>query len=389
MTSKTTYIPRYLLPQYGALWRTASRPAAFPRPLNAELGQVLVRYASKTVASKSTTTPKTTTPKTPKIAATKVAAPKAASTKASSKSAGAKAAKASAPTKPPAKLPSKPVTKPTATTATTKPVAPKASAVKPKTPAPAPATAPSPPPAATKPAPAAPAREPVAKAAAATPAAKPAAAAPRPASPSKPIVLEKPERFNPPSHGARLPRSTPRHYGGPMSDAELQAQSVKAYPGLPPPENTWSHWFIHSRSIHLIITLGTLTSLAVYTFITSFKAKSPFADMIPPASEFVRHPFQYLGVLVDIMRLHEEHESALTAEKRRRRVEDVAKRNEYRKAHGLEPAQGFWAAGQASQPEPEPEPQQQQQPVESSKPRATIADEFTPDGKRKKFLGIF
>lgn len=139
----------------------------------------------------------------------------------------------------------------------------------------------------------------------------------------------------------------------------------------------------------MIITLGTLTSLAVYTFIANFKAKSPFADMIPPISEFPRHPFQYVGVLVDVMRLHEEHESALTAEKRRMRVDDVGKRNEYRKAHGMEPAQGFWASGTA---EPQPQTTEPAPVVESADPRAAsaaVAADLTPDGKRKKFLGIF
>ena len=48
--------------------------------------------------------------------------------------------------------------------------------------------------------------------------------------------------------------------------------------------------------------------------------------MIPPISEFPRHPFQYVGVCLDVLRLHEEHESAQTAEKRRRKFEDIAKR---------------------------------------------------------------
>ncbi|KAI1769623.1 hypothetical protein GGR53DRAFT_8972 [Hypoxylon sp. FL1150] len=360
MASKTTYIPRYLLPQYGALWRTATRSTALQRPLNAELGQVLVRYASKTARPKTPTASKTA-----KATAAKVAAPKSASTKASSKTASAKAAKASAPTKPPAKITA---VKPAATRAPAKTAASASSAV-------------------AEPAPVTPAPEVVKTET--TPTTKPAAT-PAPVDPSKPLVLEKPERFNPPSHGARLPRSTPKHYGGPMSDAELQAQSVKTYPGLPPPDNTWTHWFIHSRSIHLFITLGTLTSLAVYTFIENFKAKSPFADMIPPISEFPRHPFQYMGVLVDVMRLHEEHESALTAEKRRVRVEDVTKRNEYRKAHGMEPAQGFWARG-TTEPQPQPQPQATEPVpiVESLEPQAAAATELTPDGKRKKFLGIF
>lgn len=131
----------------------------------------------------------------------------------------------------------------------------------------------------------------------------------------------------------------------------------------------------------------------------NFKAKSPYADMIPPISEFPRHPFQYIGVLVDVMRLHEERESAITAEKRRQRVEDVAKRNEYRKAHGLEPATGFfWAKADTSgsnkvesveaQTTVEEAPTPIVQPAEQL-PEASPAAEFTPEGKRKKFFGIF
>ncbi|KAI1388869.1 uncharacterized protein F4822DRAFT_429486 [Hypoxylon trugodes] len=387
MASKTTYIPRYLLPQYGALWRTTTRSGAFARPLNAELGQVLVRYASKTAASKPTTTAKTA-----KTTAAKVATPKAASTKASPTSTAARAAKHSAPTKPPAKATS------TAKPAVIKPTPVSAAPTTPKAPTPKTPTSP----AASSPAPStSPAPAPKAKTPDPTPAAKPSAA-PEPVDPSKPRVLEKPERFNPPSHGARLPRSTPRHYGGPMTDAEIQAQNTKAYPGLPPPPNTWSHWFLHNRWIHTFITLGTLTSLAIYTFATNFAAKSPFADMIPPISEFPRHPFQYIDILIEVMKLHERHESAITAEKRRRRVEDVAKRDEYRKAHGLEPATGLFGMGtkrdddEGSKSNGGVEKEAAAavvaaEPVATSEPEATTptATETTPDGKRKKYLGIF
>ncbi|KAF3070625.1 putative major facilitator superfamily protein [Daldinia childiae] len=338
MASKTASIPRYLLPQYGTLWRTAALARA--PLLSAELGQVLlVRYTSKT----ATRTPSSST--------------KASQHHHHKSSPAAKAAKHSAPTKP---LPK--------TAATTKAAAPITKEDEPP-------------------------QTPILKTA--TPHA--AAAASKPVAPSKPIVLEKPERFNPPSHGARLPRSTPAHYGGPATDAELQAQAAKAYPGLPPPENTWTHWFIHSRGIHLFITLGTLTSLGIYTFIANFNAKSPFANLIPPISELPWHPFQYLGVVIDVMRMHEEHESALTAEKRRRKVDDVAKRNEYRKAHGMGPAQGFWATSDSSSSSDssstkpaEPETTEPVPIVESAAPEPNpAAAEFTPDGKRKKFLGIF
>ncbi|KAI1083802.1 hypothetical protein F5B20DRAFT_350572 [Whalleya microplaca] len=413
MASKATYIPGYLLPQHGPLWRTTVRAASFRRPFNADIGQVLVRYASKTTASKPTTT-KTASSKS---AATKVAAPKTASTK----SPAAKAAQASAPTKPIAKAStSKPAatratpTKSWASPATVKPAAApkpaaptkswgspataKSTAVpKPASPTPAapskswaspatvkPTAAPKP----EAPTPAAPASapRPVLDAKPApgtpTPAPKPAAA-PEPVDPSKPIVLEKPERFNPPSHGARLPRSLPKHYGGPMTTEEVKAQRTHSYPGLPPPENTWSHWFINNRGIHMFITLGTLTSLTIYTFASRFNETSPYADLIPPTSEFYRHPFQYIGVCIDVLKMHEEHISAETAEKRRRKVDDVAKRKEYRKAHGIEPPRGFWTSA------PEEEAVEPVTSAEPSEPHPDPAEESSPDGKRKKFLGIF
>ncbi|KAI1471072.1 uncharacterized protein F4812DRAFT_165169 [Daldinia caldariorum] len=358
MASKTTYIPRYLLPQYGALWRSAAFARRTP-----ELGQVLlVRYA----AARSSSTK--TSPKSPAAKAAKHSAP----TKPLPKAAASKAAAAPVSKEVP---PQNPILTSATPHATPTPASPPKTAAATTTTTSTSKTQAS-------------SFSSAAAAKSSTPPLKPAASGP-----SKPIVLEKPERFNPPSHGARLPRSTPRHYGGPMSDDEMKAQAVKTYPGLPPPENTWSHWFIHSRGIHLFITLGTLTSLAIYTFITNFNAKSPFADLIPPISEFPRHPFQYLGVLLDVMRMHEEHESAITAEKRRRKVDDVAKRNEYRKAHGLEPTQGFWSSSnktlesQTTESIPIVEPAA----VAASAPEIipATAEAVAPEEKPKKFLGIF
>ncbi|KAK5631267.1 hypothetical protein RRF57_006981 [Xylaria bambusicola] len=354
MASRTTYIPRFLLPQYSPMWRTTVRSAALARAPNADVGQVIVRYASNTAARR---------PSAAKDALAKVATQRTASTRAG---AGSKAAKASAPTK----APPKHVTK-TSASSPWQPVDPK------RDPTPTPTT------------PAASAEKPTAQAVAPK-----TATAPPKVDPSKPLVLEKPERFNPPSHGSRLPRSTPRHYGGSMTAEEVNLQSQRTYPGLPPPPNTWSHWFINNRGIHMFITLGTLTSLALYTFAQNFKANSPFADMVPPISEFPRHPFQYIGVCLDVLRMHEEHESAQTAEKRRRKVEDVAKREEYRKAHGLEPARSGFLGAKAAEPAPSSagETVEDVPPaavVETSAPEANVAAEPTPEGKRKKFLGIF
>lgn len=72
----------------------------------------------------------------------------------------------------------------------------------------------------------------------------------------KPIVLEKPSKFNPPSHGSRLKKnSTPRHYGPQLTKDEIDVQNTKHYPGMMAPQGSWSHWFWHSRLLHTFITM--------------------------------------------------------------------------------------------------------------------------------------
>ena len=67
-------------------------------------------------------------------------------------------------------------------------------------------------------------------------------------------ILEKPTRFNPPSHGARQVK--PRMYPGPkLTVEEERTQSTRRYPNMLPPEGTFMHWFVTNRSIHLWITL--------------------------------------------------------------------------------------------------------------------------------------
>ncbi|KLU81677.1 hypothetical protein MAPG_00762 [Magnaporthiopsis poae ATCC 64411] len=222
-----------------------------------------------------------------------------------------------------------------------------------------------------------------------------AKASPAPA-PKKPLVLEKPARFNPPSHGARLPNKqhTPKHYGGSLSPEALKAQSVKEYPGMMAPRGTWTHWFLHSKSIHLFITLGTLSGLAMYTFVQNFKMTSPYVDMIPPWSDFFSHPFSSLHTLKEVMRLTTEHKSAIAAEKRDKRLDDAVKRQRFRKAHGIEAAgEGTmvgWLKGNSSVIDPEEEREKAAATAAAAAADAN-ADDTPPaeEGKRKKFLGIF
>lgn len=84
----------------------------------------------------------------------------------------------------------------------------------------------------------------------------------------KPIVLEKPAKFNPPSHGSRLKRggALPKHYSPPMTESEIRIQGTRSYPGTMAPQGSWQHWFWHSKLLHTFITMVRLFSLALCRF---------------------------------------------------------------------------------------------------------------------------
>lgn len=153
---------------------------------------------------------------------------------------------------------------------------------------------------------------------------------------SKPIVLEKPTKFNPPSHGSRLPRHKPKHYGGGLSEGEKFAQGQRDYPGLMPPVGSKAHRFINSRVLHMSITLGTLLVLAITTFILNFTHTSPFAHLLPPASEFWSSPVNFIRTWVRVMALHERDRNARTIAEHTALTDDVVKRAYFRKVHGLD-----------------------------------------------------
>ena len=75
------------------------------------------------------------------------------------------------------------------------------------------------------------------------------------ASAAKPRVLEKPTRFNPPSHGRRLKERMPRNYGPSLTKEQKVEQDTKQYPSMMPPKGTFMHWFLTNRSIHVWITM--------------------------------------------------------------------------------------------------------------------------------------
>jgi hypothetical protein len=87
--------------------------------------------------------------------------------------------------------------------------------------------------------------------------ARPSPAAARPTR-SKPATLAQPDRFRPPSHPARRPaaRSRKRLYFGAETTPEQKAAfDSKQYPYSFPPPETFMHWFLTTRSVHIWISL--------------------------------------------------------------------------------------------------------------------------------------
>lgn len=71
-------------------------------------------------------------------------------------------------------------------------------------------------------------------------------------------------------------------------------------------------------------------------WIGDFLHSTPYMDLLPPNSMFFAHPFKFMGRYVEVYQMHSEYVTAQTAEMRRQKVEDVKRRSEFRKAHGLE-----------------------------------------------------
>ncbi|KAJ5923732.1 hypothetical protein N7454_008977 [Penicillium verhagenii] len=156
-------------------------------------------------------------------------------------------------------------------------------------------------------------------------------------------ILEKPDKFRPPSHPQRLvtpvartPAGQPVNYGASLTAAEREAQNKKQYPTMFPPEGTVMFKFLTSRWIHVWIAMSILTTLATFTFTTNFKATSPFAHLLPSWSGLLTSPIDTVSQALSVYRMHVQHESMRVREKRHARIEDAEKRRQYRVAHGLE-----------------------------------------------------
>ena len=76
--------------------------------------------------------------------------------------------------------------------------------------------------------------------------------------PPKIIRLEKPAKFNPPSHGRRPKQQIPRYYGPELTQQQKVEQKTKKYPNMMPPPGTFLYWFLTNRGIHVTISLVRL-----------------------------------------------------------------------------------------------------------------------------------
>ncbi|KAI9934990.1 hypothetical protein ASPWEDRAFT_31335 [Aspergillus wentii DTO 134E9] len=205
-------------------------------------------------------------------------------------------------------------------------------------------------------------------------------------------VLEKPDKFRPPSHPARRVVQTrngkitpgPMNYGPRLSEKEKEEQKRREYPNMFPPEGTVMFKFLTSRWIHIWIAMSVLTTLATFTFTTNFKRTSPFAHLLPAWSDLLSSPFSTISQALSVYRMHVQHTSMQTREKRHKRVEDAEKRRQYRVAHGLEEEP-------ASKDESAEAAVDDQSPIAADAP-AREGEYVDWDGKRKpvkKWLGIW
>ncbi|KAI5456337.1 hypothetical protein BGZ63DRAFT_367091 [Mariannaea sp. PMI_226] len=204
---------------------------------------------------------------------------------------------------------------------------------------------------------------------------------------SNTIVLEKPARFNPPSHGSRLKRnSLPKHYGPELTIAEKMAQSKRDYPGMMAPEGTWMHWFWTSRLLHTAITMGTLVLLGIFTFFMNYAYNSPFKDLAPPISDLWSNPIHFFNAWKYVIVEHEKDKALKAGEHRTRHIDDVAKRRYFMKMHGIEPKDPVSVVFGKDEPKSEEELEAAAMGHElPPKP----AGEEKKDEPKKKWFGVF
>jgi hypothetical protein len=113
--------------------------------------------------------------------------------------------------------------------------------------------------------------------------------------------------------------------------------------------------------------------------------------MLPPASDLFFHPIQFVRTCAQVLQLHSAAATAETAERRKRVVDDVAKRAAYRKKHGLETEEfGSWTSKTAENLGPTIPTGADGSPIAAAVEGVDIEEEMQrPRRPVKKWLGIW
>ncbi|KAF2651936.1 hypothetical protein K491DRAFT_605987 [Lophiostoma macrostomum CBS 122681] len=145
-------------------------------------------------------------------------------------------------------------------------------------------------------------------------------------------VIPQPDKYRPPSHGRRTPRSETlqKSYGAPPSAEDRERMRTKKYPNMMAPQGTFMHWFLNNRAIHLWITSGILISLAVAAWYMDLMHKTVYAELFPTKKEFFRAPLDSSKRFIEVYKMHVEQQTQVVHEIRMKKQEDTEKRKLYR-----------------------------------------------------------
>jgi hypothetical protein len=67
-----------------------------------------------------------------------------------------------------------------------------------------------------------------------------------------------------------------------------------------------------------------------------FHSKNQYKELVPPGSLFWSHPFQFISQYAQVYKMHKQAETAENLVKKQRKQDEVRKRREYMRAHGIE-----------------------------------------------------
>ncbi|KAL1791837.1 hypothetical protein ACET3X_009588 [Alternaria dauci] len=145
-------------------------------------------------------------------------------------------------------------------------------------------------------------------------------------------VIPQPDKYRPPSHSARPPNRNVQNriYGPTITEEDKKRMAQKKYPNMMSPEGSFSHWFFHTRAIHIWITFGILISLAIAAWYMDFMAKTIYGHLVPTRKDFFRHPIESSSRFIEVYKMHMEHISQQIQQQRLRQAEEVEKRKLYR-----------------------------------------------------------